>query len=446
MSEALGALAERLLTHARDSGADQSEVWLQEATQLSATVRLGVVEELRQATSRALSLRVFLGQRVAHASASDLARETLDRLVRRAIERARLASEDPFAGLPEHSASFPSPETLALYDSEFERLGADEAIVRARETERIGLSLDTHVQNSSGASFCAVRSAVWGANSRGFCGYFRQSAASVQVTLLGQSSSDAAQVSDYWYSAARHLAQLESCEQVARRAVARVRRHFGARKLPTREVPVVFEPLTAAELLADLFGAVCGELVYLKRSFLAESCGQMVASEHVTLVDDGLLPGGLGTRPFDREGVAAQRTIVIEKGVLKNFLCSAYAARKLGLAATGNGTGNGEAPTNFYLLPDSTPPEEILRSAAQCLYVTRLLGQGVNLVTGDYSRGAFGLWVERGEIVHPVHEITISGNLRQMLAGVEQVGNDLDLRGQFGAPSVKLAAMTVAGI
>jgi len=446
MSEALGALAQRLLAHAREQGADQSEVWLQESTQLSATVRLGLVEELRQATSRALSLRVFLGQRVARATASDLSWETLDPLVRRAIARARLVSEDPFAGLPEHSASFPSPETLALYDPEFERLGPEQAIARARETERIGLSLEPRVRNSSGASFCAVCSAVWGANSRGFCGHFRQSAASLQVTLLGQSGSDAAQVSDYWYSVARHLAQLESCEAVARQAVARVRRHFGACKLATRQVPVVFEPLTAAELLADLFGAVCGELVYLKRSFLAESRGQQVAAEHVTLVDDGLLPGGLGTRPFDREGVAAQRTIVIQKGVLKNFLCSAYAARKLGLAATGNGTDDGEAPTNFYLLPGSTSPEEILRSADHCLYVTRLLGRGVNLVTGDYSRGAFGLWVEQGEIVHPVHEITISGNLRQMLAGVEQVGNDLDLRGQFGAPTLKLAAMTVAGI
>lgn len=445
MSEELGTLAERLLAHARHCGADQSEVWIQQASQLSTTVRLGLVEELRQATSRILSLRVFLGQRVARASTSDLSRETLERLVRRAIERARLANEDPFAGLPEYFPSFPSPEILALYDPEFERLSPEEAIAWARETERIGLSLEPRVRNSAGTSFRAVRSAVWGANSRGFRGYFRQTAASLLVNLLGESGSDAAQVSDYWYSVARQLARVEPCEEVARRAVARVRRQFGARKIPTRQVPVVFEPLTAAELLSDLFGAVCGESVYLKRSFLGESRGQKVASEHVTLVDDGLLPGGLGTRPFDGEGVTSQRTLVIEKGVLKNFLCSAYAARKLGLAATGNGTCEGEAPTNFYLLPGSSSSEEILCSADQCLYVTRLLGQGVNLVTGDYSRGAFGLWVEKGEIVYPVHEITISGNLRQMLAGIEQVGNDLDLRGQFGAPTVGITAMTVAG-
>jgi len=445
MSEELGTLAERLLAHARQCGADQSEVWLQEASQLSATVRLGVVEELRQATSRVLSLRVFLGQRVARASASDLSWETLEQLVRRAIARARLASEDLFAGLPEYSPSFPSPETLALYDPEFERLRAEEVIARARETERIGLSLDARVRNSGGASFRAVRSMVWGANSRGFRGHFRQSTASLSVNLLGESSSDGAQVSDYWYSVSRQLARLESCEEVARRAVERVRRQFGARKIPTHEVPVVFEPLTAAELLSDLFGAVCGESIYLKRSFLAESLRQKVASEYVTLVDDGLLPGGLGTRPFDAEGVASQRTVVIERGMLNNFLCGAYAARKLGLAATGNGTGDGEAPTNFYLVPGFSSAEEILASADECLYVTRLLGQGVNLVTGDYSRGAFGLWVEKGEIVHPVHEITISGNLRQMLAGVEQVGNDLDLRSQFGAPTIRIRAMTVAG-
>ena len=441
----LSTLAERSVEQARTLGADQSEAWIHESTQLSTTVRLGQVETLAEATSRALTLRVFVGQRVASASSSDLSEDTLDQLTRGAIARARLASEDPFAGLPDDSLPCPEAESLALYDPQLETIGAQEAIRQAGETERIGLALDPRVKNSSGASFRVSRGTVWGANSRGFRGWFRQSAASLSVHLLGQGENDAAQVSDFWYTAARAWNQMEPPEQVARVAVERVRRHLGARKIATQEVPVVFEPLMAAELLSDLFGAVCGETVYLKRSFLAESRGQRVASPQVTLVDDGVLPGRLGTRPFDREGVASRRTTVLADGVLKNFLCSSYSARKLGLPVTGNGAGNGEVPSNFYLRAGADKPEAIVGSVERGLYVTRLLGQGVNLLTGDYSRGAFGLWIERGEIVHPVHEVTISGNLREMLAGIEQVGTDLDLRDPFAAPTIKISALTMAG-
>jgi PmbA protein len=239
--------------------------------------------------------------------------------------------------------------------------------------------------------------------------------------------------------------KLDSPEQVARITVERVRRHFGARKVSTQEVPVVFEPVVAAELLSDLFGAVTGEAVYRRRSFLANVREQKVAAEDVTLVDDGLLPGGLGTRPFDVEGVASQRTVVIEKGRLRNYLCGCYSAKKLGGKSTGNGAGNGEAPTNFYLDAGTYPTQAIVRSVPRGLYVTRLIGQGVNLVTGDYSRGAFGLWIEQGQLTYPVHEITVSGNLRQILEGVEMIGCDLEFRDQFAAPTIKVSSMTVSG-
>jgi len=232
---------------------------------------------------------------------------------------------------------------------------------------------------------------------------------------------------------------------VARKTVERVRRHFGAQKVATAEVPVIFEPLLAADLLSDIFGAVRGEAIYLRRSFLADLLGQKVANAGVTIVDDGLQPGGIGTRPFDREGTASQRTLVVEKGVLRNYLCGTYSARKLKRKSTGNGTGDGEAPTNFHLAAGPHAPAAIVGSVKRGLYLTRLIGQGVNLVTGDYSRGAFGLWIEGGHFVHPVREITVSSNLRTMLEGMEMVGNDLELRDQFSAPTVKIAAMTVAG-
>lgn len=438
-------LAERMLEQARRAGAAEAEVWVQESTQFSTRMRQGTVETLTEATTRALHLRVFVDQRVARASTSDLRGETLTGLVQRAVERSWQANRDPFAGLPEDTSRPPSADELSLYDPHLETLTAAEKIGLARATEEIGLRLDPRVRNSGGASFHSSRGQVWLANTRGFRGHYRATSCSLALHLLGQEASSDAQVSDYWYSAVRHKDKLESPEQVARTTVERVRRHFGARKLATQEAPVVFEPLLAAELLSDFFAAVTGEAIYLRRSFLAEALGERVAAEGVTIVDDGLRPGGLGTRPFDREGVASRHTQVVEEGVLCNYLCGSYAARKLRRSSTGNGTGDGEAPTNFYLAAGPHAPEAIVGSVKRGLYVTRLLGQGVNLVTGDYSRGAFGLWIENGQFAYPVHEVTISGNLRRMLEEMEMVGTDLEFRDQFAAPTIKIAAMTVAG-
>jgi len=423
------ALAERMLAQARAAGAADAEVHLSESTRFSTRVRQGTVETVTEATTRGVSLRVFLDQRVARAGASDLRPDTLAGLVRRAVERARLANQDPCAGLPDEFPAPPQAESLNLYDPALETLPADEKIALARDTEAIGLKLDPRVKNSGGAGFSTSRGRVWLVNTGGFAGTYRSSSCSLGLYLLGQEPGNAAQVSDYWYSAARQ----------------RVCRHFGARKVETQEAPVVFEPLLAAELLADVFAAVTGEAIYLRRSFLVDTLGEKIAAGGVTLLDNGLRPGGLGTRPFDHEGVAAQRTLVIENGVLKNYLCGSYSARKLGRRSTGNGTGDGEAPTNFYLAAGPHAPEAIVASVERGLYVTRLMGQGVNLVTGDYSRGAFGLWIENGQLAYPVHEVTISGNLRRMLEGMEMVGSDLDFRDAFAAPTVKISAVTIAG-
>ncbi len=439
------SILERTVDWALATGADDAEVHLSESSHFSVLVRHNGIEKLSQATTRSLHLRVFVGQRLARASASDLGEDTLRGLVRRAVERARLANEDPFAGLPDDFSTRPSADELGLYDPQVESVTPEEGIALARETERIGLSLDPRVQNSGGASFHKARGQVWLANTRGFRGNYQGTNTSLGLYLLGQDGAGNAQVADYWYSASRQRAQLQSPEHVARTAVDRVRRHFGARKVATQKVPVIFEPVLAAELLSDIFGAVCGEAVYLRRSFLAGAVGSRVAAEGVTIVDDGLRPGGLGTRPFDREGVASRETVVLENGVLRNYLCGSYSARKLSQRSTGNGTGNGEAPTNFYLAAGPDTPEAIVASVAQGLYVTRLLGQGVNLVTGDYSRGAFGVWIEGGAFAYPVHEVTISNNLRQMLGGIEMVGQDLEFREQFAAPTIRIASMTVAG-
>ncbi len=445
MSKQIEIIADQVLRWARAAGADDAEVSVHESTEFSARVRKGTVETLTEAASRGLQLRVFVSQRMARAGTSDLRAETLDGLTKRAVERARLANADPFAGLPEEAGSLPEAETLKLYDPALEEWSAAEKISLAQETEKIGLSLDPRVNNSGGASFHVGRSRVWLANTRGFAAGYRSTGCSLSLHLLGQDSDQQAQVSDYWFTAARQRAALESPEEVAQRTVERVRRNLGARKIETQEVPVVFEPVLAAELLSDLFGAVTGNAIYLRRSFLVDQLGKRIAAEGVTVIDDGLLPGRLGTRPFDREGVASQRTVVIENGDLRNYLCGAYSARKLKLRSTGNGTGNGETPTNFYLAAGPHAPKEIIATVKRGLYVTRLIGQGVNLVTGDYSRGAFGLWIENGELTYPVHEITISGNLRRMMEEMEMVGSDLEFRDQIAAPTVKVSSMSVAG-
>ena len=255
---------------------------------------------------------------------------------------------------------------------------------------------------------------------------------------------------DGWYSTQRRLSRLESPESEGRTAAQRTLRRLGARKVTTQEVPVVFDPDMAASLLRSLCGAVSGSAIYRGASFLQGKLGQQVAAACLTVVDDGRMPGALGSRPFDGEGLPTRRTVVIENGALASYLLDTYTGRKLGLASTGNASRSlGQRPTvgpmNFYVQPGAASPEEIIRSVDRGLYITEMIGFGANLVTGDYSRGAVGMWIEKGELVFPVEEITIAGNLKDMLQNIEMIGNDLEWRSPIAAPTIKIGRMTVAG-
>jgi PmbA protein len=255
---------------------------------------------------------------------------------------------------------------------------------------------------------------------------------------------------DFWYSSARSHSKLDSPAAVGRRAAERTVRRLGARKVATRKVPVIFDSVTARSLIGNIFEAVEGDSIYRKASILAGKLGERVASENVTVIDDGGLPGLFGTSPFDDEGVPSRRTMVIDRGVLQSYLLNSYTARKLGMRTTGNAargiTGNaGVGHGNFFLEKGERSPEEIIRGIRQGLYVTELIGQGVNVVTGDYSRGAAGLWIENGEFAYPVSEITIAANLRQMLLDVEAAGSDLEFRGSVASPTLLIREMTVSG-
>jgi PmbA protein len=440
--ECLRDLAEALVRQARKAGADEAEIAISDGREFGVDVRLGEIENLVEAGARHLSFRVIKDMKTAYASTSDLSEETVKRLIKNAVRRAELASRDEFASLPPPTGREDEAPGLRLHDPELAEVDARKKISLALETERIALE-DKRITNSHGASFVSNEGTTILANSLGFLGAYEQTFCSLSVGLQAGETDQKAE--DYWYSASRFFKELESPEAVGRRAVERTVRQLNPRKIKTQTVPVIFEPDMTAWLVGFLFACVSGVAVYQRASFLADRLGDRIGNKRITIIDDGLMPGKLGSRPFDGEAVASQKTVVVEGGVLRRFLCNAYAARKLKLETTGNGDGTGVSPNNFYFVPGAMTPEEIIASTDKGLILTRTIGHGLNTVTGDISRGAFGLWVEGGRVVYPVAEVTIAGNLEGILNGVEAVGNDLDFRTPVCGPTLKIVELTVAG-
>ena len=435
-------LAERLVAWGKADGADEIEVSVIEGREFSVDVRRGRIESLVEAGSRVLGLRVIKDKRTAVASSSDLEPGTLRRLVRNAVKRAELAEPDEFAGLAPLTPSTVNAAALRLYDPEVPALDPKTMIGLALETERIALA-DKRITNSYGASFSSDDAAIFLANSNGFSGGFGGTYCGLGVGLQAGGTND--RVEDSWSSSKRFFRELASPEEVAKKAVQRTVRQLRPRKVRTKNVPVVFEPTMTPWVLGFLFSCIAGTSVYQKSSFLAEKLGERIGNPLVNVIDDALIPGELGSRPFDSDGVPCGRTVIVDKGILRNFLCNVYATRKLELRTTGNADGGGVSPHNFSLAPGTSTPEEIVHSVKEGLLLTRTLGHGLNSVTGDISRGAFGLWIENGEIAYPVSEITISGNLGTLLEGIEMVGNDLEFFSPVAGPTIKVSGMTVAG-
>jgi PmbA protein len=437
-SENLLHLAEELVAFSRKNGATQAEVQIREGTEFSVDVREGEIEKLTEAGSKGLSLRVFVEGRIARASSSDLSRDTLNRLVTNAIERAKLSSADPLAGLPEKEAVSTDVASLKISDPALSEMTPEKKIAAARETEAICLG-DKRVKKSFGAGYRTNLGILQLANSNGFSGSYNRTSCSCYVYL--QAGEGTNLFDEGWGDESPSLSGLETPEVIARKAIHRVTRLIGGRKVETQNVPVVFEPPMTASLLSFFFNCVNGNSVYLKQSFLAGKVGMKVGNDLVTIVDDGLIPGGIGTKPFDSEGVPTRKTVVVEEGILKSYLTDTYAARKLGVKSTGNASG----ANNLYLAAGSSTPEEIIKSVDKGLLLTGTIGFGLVPTTGDISRGAFGLWIEKGEIVFPVSEITISGNLGQILQGIQMIGNDLKFKDSITGPTIKVAEMTVGG-
>ena len=449
----LEQIAHDLVGRAMKGGATAADATVREGDEFSTTVRLGQIESLKEAASKVLGLRVFLGTRSASSYSSDFSPESLERLVQRTIEMARVTSEDPASGLPEPQELGRHAGDLELYSPDVADLTAEQRIAMARRAEQAALDTDRRIKNSEGSGVETGTGSKAYANSLGFVGSYRSSYASISVVPVAQEGQNgsARMQRDYWYAVGRGAAALRDPEGIGKEAAARALRRLGARKVSTCQVPVVFDAETARSLVGHIFEAVRGDAIYRNASFLAGKLGERVAGENITILDDGLRPGGFGSRPFDDEGVPPKVTPVIEGGVLRNYLLNSYTARKLNLRTTGNASRGvtgppGVGPKNFYLAPGTSTREEILRTVKSGFYVTELIGMGVNVVTGDYSRGAAGLWIESGKLTYPVEEVTIAGSLPAMLNHIVVIGSDLEFRSALAAPTLLVEGLTIAGV
>jgi PmbA protein len=473
----LQQLAADVLSRALKAGATDAEAVVYEGDEFGTRVRLGQVETLKESGSRAVGLRVFIasatGARTASTSSSDFSAESIARLVSGAVTLARITSEDPFAGLPEPDAfGQHDPAAQHLYFDDVNQQPPADRIRIAREVEAAAMAFDTRIQNSGGGDFDTATSHKIMMNSRGFTGEYRRSYCGFSAQPIAHDANGTMQ-RNYWYSSARTTRLLEDPIAIGHEAARRTLRRLGARRVPTQQAPVVFSPEIARGIIGNIFDAANGDAIYRHATFFADMLGQRVAGENITVIDDGTLvfthsnpgaprldsetwdsnniqTGGYGTSPFDGEGLPTRRTVLVENGILKNYVMNTYTARKLGMASTGNASRSlasnpGIGAGNFFLQPGTLTPEQIIADVPSGLYVTEVMGFGVNLVTGDYSQGAAGLWIENGELAYPVEEITIAGNLKDMYRNISAIGNDLTFRSASAAPTLRIEGMTIAG-
>ena len=444
----LRELAQDVLVMAKESGATEADVVVADGENLSVQIRLGSVDRLSKAREKRLGLRIFVGKRSASSSTSDFSAQSLRRLVAETCTLAKAVVEDPVSGLPAVDQMATEQPDLDLYDDT--RLDTDRQIELAKRAEAAALATDERITNSEGADFDSSWGRVVLGNSHGFIGEYRSSSYSLAVSPVAVDPVSGSMQRDAWYDVRRKFNKLDAPEAIGIEAAKRTVRRLGARKVGTKRVPVVFDQESAGSLLGNLCSAASGYALYKGASFLGGQLGKQLAPDWFTVYDDGRLVGGLGSRPFDGEGLATRKNTIVDKGVLSSFLLDTYSGKKLGLPSTGNASRSvGESPsvgpTNFYLMPGTRSAEEIIRGVKDGLYVTELIGFGINMVTGDYSRGAGGFWIENGELAYPVEEITIAGNLKQMFKDVELIGSDLVFRGRIASPTVKIAEMMVAG-
>ena len=433
----LEAIVELALEEARRGGATQAEAGVSTDVGLSVTVRLGEVESLEYQRDRGMGVTVYVDGRKGSASTADLSHAAVRETVSKALSIASFTAVDSFAGLADAGLMAKQVPDLELHHPW--AIDAEAAIDLAREVEAAALAFDPRIRNSEGGSVSTHSGLRVYGNSHGFVGGYPSTAHSLSCAVMGQDGEEMQR--DYWYSTARDATRLEQPGQVGRHAAERAVARLGSRKLATRRAPVLFVAEQARGLVGHFVAAVRGGAQYRKSSFLCGAAGEQVFPAWLDMAERPHLRAELGSAPFDNEGVATADSDLVRAGVLTRYVLDSYSARKLGLATTGNAGG----VHNLEVAGGAGTLETLMRRMGSGLMVTELLGQGINMVTGDYSRGAVGFWVEGGVLSHPVHEVTIAGNLRDMYRNIVAIGEDVDRRGSVRSGSILLEEMTIAG-
>jgi PmbA protein len=437
-SGSLADLAQFSLDRAKFLGATAAEVEISTSLGQDVTVRLGEVETIEHHRDKGLGITVYIGQKRGNASTTDLSREAIERTVKAALAIAKYTAADEFAGLADVGRLARPPfADLGLYYPW--KLNVEDAIEMGKRMEAAAFAVDKRINNSEGASVSTSESDFIYANSAGFIGGYPTSRHSASCTMIATSKNGMQR--DYWYAVSRDEHGLESAETIGRIAGERTVARLNAKKIASCDVPVLFEAPVASGLIGSFVGAVSGSALYRKASFLQDSIGETVFSPIVSIHEDPAIRGGLASGPFDAEGVTAVARDVVKAGVLQGYFLATYSAKKLGLQTTGNAGGN----HNLTVAPGELDFVGLLKKMNRGLVVTELMGQGVNNVTGDYSRGAAGFWVENGEIAYPVEEITIAGNMKQMLKDIVAIGNDELALGSKRVGSILIERMSIAG-
>ncbi|MHB1245773.1 MAG: metalloprotease PmbA [Sulfuriferula sp.] len=433
----LQALVDNMLNYARQQGATGCEAEASAGFGQSVTVRKGEVETIEYNRDKGIGVSVYIGQRKGHASTSDFGVQALHDTVDKALTIARYTAEDSFAGLPDEALLARDIPELDLYHPW--AYSVEQAIEAARECEEAALAVDSRINNSEGGSVNTQESLFVYGNSLGFLAGYPTSRHAISCAVIAESA--AGMQRDYWYTTARDAADMDDVTTVGRRTGERTVRRLDARQVKTAQVPVLFEAPVAAGLIGHFVSAASGGSLYRKSSFLLDSLGKQIFSPIVQIAERPHIPKGLASSPFDNEGVATQDRDLVKDGVLGGYFLSTYSARKLEMQSTGNAGGN----HNLILSSTGEDFAGLLKKMNTGLIVTELLGHGINMVTGDYSRGAAGFWVENGVIQYPVEEITIAGNLKDMFMQIIAIGTDVEARGSKQTGSILIERMTVAG-
>lgn len=435
--EQLQEMSERVIRMAKAAGASATEAEVSLSFGQNVSVRMGETETIEYNRDKGMSVTVYFGQQKGNASTSDLSPQALQDTVAAACNIAKYTAKDEFCGLADAALMATSQPDLALHHPW--NISVEEALEIAKRCEAAALETDSRISNSEGASVSSSEGIFVYANSHGFVGGYPSSRHGISCSVIAGSEDNMQR--DYWYTTARHAEDLDAAELVGRIAGERTARRLGCKRVKTAQVPVIFEAPLASGLISSLISAISGGSLYRKSSFLLDSLGKSVTSKAISIQEDPFILRGLASSPFDNEGVAVKARTLVENGVLQGYVLSSYSARKLGMTSTGNAGGN----HNLIVSHGDLDLNGLLKKMGTGLLVTELLGHGLNMVTGDYSRGAAGFWVENGVIAYPVEEITIAGNMKDMLMQIVDIGNDVLVQGSKQVGSILIEQMTVAG-